>query len=300
MSLTVTMRGWSVVLAAACALVVGLPRAAGGAQLPAGTSVSGHGGSIGYSVGGSSSTWDPGRPGASGGGGAPAGGASGGGAAAQSFPAPVLLVQGTDAGGKCLEVSSGLFPTPEAAAAAQVAFQLAWYLLTGTHAFCALQSPPAGEAATPAPAAVPSPGTLATTFWERSGVDHLPTPEPSIRPGYALAGNPGYLQASAPMTATFAHQTPLGTLTISASATMWVDWGDSGTWSGPYASPGMPWPYGDVTHVWDDTGTYDVQVQYRWGATWSLGRTGGSLSGLSTSGSIPAFQVEELRSVRNR
>lgn len=285
---------------AAGALTVGLPPGVAGAQLGTGTSVSGHGGSIGYSVGGSGSTWDPGRPGASGGEAAQAGGGSGGGAGSQGFPAPVLLTEGTAAGGECLGVSLGYFPSPEAAAAADAAFQGGWHLLAGTYPFCGQEPAPAGHAVTPAHAEGPSPGTLATTFWEQSGVDHLPAPKPSIRPGYALAGNPGYLQASAPMTATFAHQTPVGTLTISASATMWVNWGDGGTWSGPYASPGGPWPYGTVIHVWDDTGAYDVEVQYRWGATWSLAGAGGSLSGLSTSGGIPAFQVRELRSVRNR
>jgi hypothetical protein len=128
----------------------------------------------------------------------------------------------------------------------------------------------------------------------------LPRPTPYIAPGYALTGNPGYLQTNAPTTQTFSAATPAGTLSITAEGSFLVNWGDGSGWTGPYDSPGAPWPTGQITHVWEDVGTYDVVTAEYWNATWSLAGQTGTLSALETYGSIPTFQVRQLEAVRNR
>lgn len=128
----------------------------------------------------------------------------------------------------------------------------------------------------------------------------LPHPAPHIAPGYALTGNPGYLQTNAPVARTFTAATPVGTLTITAQGSFVVNWGDGSGWTGPYRTPGAPWPNGQITHVWENVGTYDVVAVESWTATWSLAGQTGTLTKLETSGSIPAFQVRQLESVRNR
>lgn len=149
-------------------------------------------------------------------------------------------------------------------------------------------------------AVAPPPAVVAATYWQSKGVNSLPTPTPRIAPGYALTGNPGYLETGATMSRSFTDATPLGPLSISATGRIYVNWGDGSGWMGPYADPGRPWPTGDITHVWADVGRYDVAVVEQWSATWSLAGSRGSLSNLRTQASIPAFDVRQLESVRNR
>jgi hypothetical protein len=157
-----------------------------------------------------------------------------------------------------------------------------------------------GAQPTPAGAAPLPPGAIAGTFWAQHGVDLLGRPAPSIAPGYALAGKLGYLETHAPTTKQFSNPTPLGVLTISASGTFLVDWGDGTGQQGPYDTAGAPWPDGQITHAWDDIGHYDVNVVEVWSATWSLAGAHGTLAALRTEGTIPNFEVRQLESVRNR
>jgi hypothetical protein len=154
--------------------------------------------------------------------------------------------------------------------------------------------------APPAPTPATAPSTIAATWWQVNGEDILPRPAPYIAPGYALTGNPGYLQANAPTNQSFTASTPAGTLSITAQGSFLVDWGDGSGWTGPYDTPGAPWPTGQITHVWEDVGNYDVVTAEYWTATWSLAGQTGTLSALETYGSIPTFQVRELEAVRNR
>jgi hypothetical protein len=128
----------------------------------------------------------------------------------------------------------------------------------------------------------------------------LPRPAPYVAPGYALTGNAGYLQTNAPMTRSFTATTPAGALSITAQGSFLVNWGDGSGWTGPYRTPGAPWPSGQITHVWENVGTYDVVAVESWTATWSLAGQTGTLTALETFGSIPAFQVRQLEAVRNR
>ncbi len=144
-----------------------------------------------------------------------------------------------------------------------------------------------------------SPAGLAARVWSNQGTNLLPSPHPYIAPGEALAGLPGYLEVRAPLTATFSDPTRLGTLVVHARAVVYVNWGDSTPTTGPYHSPGAPWPNGTITHYWDYDGTYRITVSEDWSATWSLAGASGTLGGLQTYGTINNFHVGQLESVRN-
>ncbi|HWE54488.1 MAG TPA: hypothetical protein VG435_03205 [Acidimicrobiales bacterium] len=155
-----------------------------------------------------------------------------------------------------------------------------------------------GVAANPAPAKpVATPRTYAVQFWQTIP---LPAPKPSIPPGYALAGKTAYLVTHGQTRpAATTENTPLGPLTVSATGSYEVDWGDGSAprWTGPYAAEGEPYPNGQITHTFDDAGTFTVTVQETWTATWTLAGQTGVLTGLHTTGTIPGFQVQQAQAV---
>ncbi|MGH9067039.1 MAG: hypothetical protein ACRD0J_06075 [Acidimicrobiales bacterium] len=202
------------------------------------------------------------------------------------------------------------YPTPAPPGALGGAFSSQWQAVlnhfqlcpVGTKAPGASGSAPGAGGAAPPPGArvVVPPALIAATYWQAHGQNLLPRPRPEVAPGYALTGERAYMETGAPLTATFTDATPAGTLTITASGALYVDWGDGGGWTGPFRFPGRPWPGGRITHVYTQVGTYAVVVQERWTATWSLAGQGGGLAGLATEGSLPAFPARQLQSVRNR
>ena len=141
------------------------------------------------------------------------------------------------------------------------------------------------------------PGTLAVRFWRTIP---LPVPRPTIPPGYAVTGKTAYLVTNGTTApSVYRDNTPLGQLTIQATGTYVVDWGD-GTqpvWTGPYAAEGQSWPSGHITHTFDIAGTYTVAVQEDWTATWHLAGATGTLNGLHTTATIPNFAVRQLQAV---
>jgi len=157
---------------------------------------------------------------------------------------------------------------------------------------------PARPNQAPPPAPI-DPLTLAVRFWRTIP---LPVPHPRIPPGYAITGKTAFLVTdgtTAPPP--FTENTPLGALSVRASGTYLIDWGDGSTptWTGPYKQEGQPWPNGAISHVYENVGTYTVTVQEHWTATWSLAGASGTLAGLATTAAIPAFRVEQLQAVIN-
>ena len=128
----------------------------------------------------------------------------------------------------------------------------------------------------------------------------LPSPKPSVDPGYAVTGLRAYLETGNSVTHTFEPiGTVLGPLSISASSTYTVDWGD-GTTTGPHSSSGGKYPDGDITYVYRDVGTVDITVTQNWTATWSLAGQSGTISGLVSSGDLEDFDVREVQASRRR
>lgn len=128
----------------------------------------------------------------------------------------------------------------------------------------------------------------------------LPQPEPNVDPGYAVTGLRSYLETGNSTTHTFPPiATVLGPLSITATSTYTVDWGD-GTVTGPHASSGGKYPNGDITHVYQRTGVVDITVTQNWTASWSLAGQSGSITGLSSSGTLDDFAVNEVQASRRR
>lgn len=128
----------------------------------------------------------------------------------------------------------------------------------------------------------------------------LPQPQPNVDPGYAVTGMRAYLETGNSTTHTFDPiSTVLGPLSITASSTYTVDWGD-GTVTGPHSTSGGKYPDGDITHVYKDSAVVTITVTQNWTAQWSLAGQSGTITGLVSSGSLPDFAVREVQAVRKR
>lgn len=168
------------------------------------------------------------------------------------------------------------------------------WLTTVHYPACAANPNPAA----PRPAPI-DPVTLAVQFWRTIP---LPAPHPQIPPGYAITGKTAYLVTNGTTAPpVYTDNTPLGILTVQANGSYLIDWGDgtTPTWTGPYGQEGQPWPNGQITHVYENAGTYQVTVQEHWTATWRLAGATGTLAGLATTATIPAFRAEQLQAVIN-
>jgi hypothetical protein len=120
----------------------------------------------------------------------------------------------------------------------------------------------------------------------------LPLPLPYVQPDALPVGFEAFLETGAPTSQTFGPvDTPFGPLTLTATAQIYVDWDDpyddvDGE-HGPYTGQPGPHPDGEITHVYQHHGTYDIAVRYVWTANWSIGDTTGTIEGVETSGSYP-------------
>ncbi len=155
-------------------------------------------------------------------------------------------------------------------------------------------------------AALPACGAGGGNPSEQTAFDFLytyvtPDPEPWIAPGWGITGKASYLETRGPAThAPEPVDTPLGTLEVVFEATTFtVDWGD-GTGVDEFSSPGEPWPDGAASHVYVDTGVYDVVVAQRWQATWKLGERSGQVILTGAPSVIGEFPVDQLQAVRDR
>ncbi len=126
----------------------------------------------------------------------------------------------------------------------------------------------------------------------------LPTPQPKMSAPSGIAGASHQLDMQTPSAVSFSEAgTAFGELQVSARARFAVDWGD-GT-SDSYTTAGGPWPSSPVSHSWSKRGSYTVIVTAYWSAHWQLGGFSGDVGGLSTSGSIPNFEVGEIQATLN-
>ena len=156
-----------------------------------------------------------------------------------------------------------------------------------------------------------TPGLEAADLYRRIP---LPAPAPYVQPGSLPVGLDAYLETGAAPTGTYGPDpTPFGDLYLELDADIYVDWDDpyddvDGE-EGPYrvaiegggdrpARPG-PHPDGEITHLYQYDGFYEITVRYEWRATWSLGGDSGVLTGISTSGVYPApgFEVFSRQAV---
>lgn len=142
----------------------------------------------------------------------------------------------------------------------------------------------------------------------------LPVPVPHIQPGTLPVGFDAFLETGAPTTRTFGPKaTPFGDLTLTARAEVHVDWddphdgveGEEGPLvvvdeDGPRPARPGPHPDGEITHLYQHHGAYEIRVRYVWIADWRIGdQYAGTIPGAETTGTYPApgFEVYSRQAV---
>jgi hypothetical protein len=152
-----------------------------------------------------------------------------------------------------------------------------------------------GAPARPATAAGPTGAQAATEAWSHQV--HLPSPTLHVAPGEAMVGRLAYLEIDGPRTVGWTG-TALGqTITIKASSTYDVDWGDGHT-DTDLSTQGGPYPGGDITHSYTDAGQYALTVTQRWTASYLTVSTAGTIANvLHTEArlALPAIEVQATR-----
>jgi hypothetical protein len=129
----------------------------------------------------------------------------------------------------------------------------------------------------------------------------LPPPEPEIAPdGQAITGLAAFLETNGAVTHAIGPEpTALGPISVEATGTYWVDWGDGSPEAGPFAFEGEAYPTGRIWHHYRWTGNYTVTLRQRWSADWSLGGDSGTVEGLLTETTVPV-EVFEVQAVIRR
>jgi hypothetical protein len=146
------------------------------------------------------------------------------------------------------------------------------------------------------PAPVETRSMVAARYWEQVA---LPVPKPAIAPGRAITGKLAFLETNGKVSDLYTNSTVFGPVTIRATGSYTVDWGD-GTTTGPHSFEGGAWPDGKITHQYIKVGAYNVVVTEKWTANWSLDGESGTLRTLQTSGRIDNFPVEQIQAVIGR
>lgn len=152
---------------------------------------------------------------------------------------------------------------------------------------------PACPTTEPEPAPGPTPEQWVQEFLDRSAPE---PPEPSFIPPFGITGERMYLITEADTS--WQRQltdTPFGALTLTGTADITVDWGDDTT-TGPHTQPGIAWPDGQINHVWQYTGTYDIVVTYNWDIDWAYASTTGTLT-LDQTTTLTEYPVIEVQPV---
>ena len=128
----------------------------------------------------------------------------------------------------------------------------------------------------------------------------IPNPEISAKNG-GICGVVHTLDLHIPATRTYTYpNTDFGGVMIIVHGIPTVDWGDGKKVT--YKNTGAPYPNSDIGHSWTTAGKYNINVTTRWSAEWTVltpeGETyGGILSNLTTTGSIPNFNVLQAQAV---
>lgn len=132
---------------------------------------------------------------------------------------------------------------------------------------------------------------LAENYFRRI---QLPVPRPVMSAPSGITGAVHQMNMQIPATISLVEGgTAFGDLEVSARGRFVVDWGDGTTDS--YLVTGASWPASPITHSWTKRGNYTVVVTAHWEANWRLGGFSGVVGNLTTTGSIPAFEVGEIQ-----
>lgn len=133
----------------------------------------------------------------------------------------------------------------------------------------------------------------AVTAWRYQ--TRVATPQPFVQAGRAIPGLLTYLETGMDLTMNQTVESPAGPLLLHGTATLTIDWGDGETDVG-MANAGGPYPDGQVTHHYPNSGLYDITVTANWLITYNLAGATGVIP-LQTVGVLPEFPVTALRAV---
>jgi hypothetical protein len=209
---------------------------------------------------------------------------------------PAGTLRGLWGGGYCVEVDYDVTPTPE-----QEALLLDWIT---QHGLC----PEPGDGNPPSAPTEPDPPPSMTEeelVAEASDVwveVPLATPDPEIAPGFMLVGKYAFLEPHTSLERVEAStDTPIGLLELRADSHYRVDWDDADSpgWR-DYFVEGAPWPDGQIRHLYQHAGVYDVTVEQVWQAEWRI--AGGEWNTIDLqrqrAATIEDFEVIEVQAVR--
>ena len=144
----------------------------------------------------------------------------------------------------------------------------------------------------------PDPTGAVRALWASTSL--LPDTELYVAPGWALAGQPAFLEirGDRTMETTQSLPAPFGvSATLTASATYTIHWGD-GEETAAVQTAGGPWPDGDLRHVYTDAEGLEITVVAEWSGEWRIGAgPARPLPALQVEHSLP-IEVREWRAVR--
>jgi hypothetical protein len=133
--------------------------------------------------------------------------------------------------------------------------------------------------------------------------DDMPRPTVEVPPGYALTGMEAYLVTNhqleyGPVTHTVDLGIAVLDVIVTATGVTEVDWGD-GTVA-TYHTPGTPWPDGNVTHTYRDTGIVTISVTDIWQVTYRVPALGieDTVTAPLPTRTLDDFEVQQVQAVR--
>ena len=159
-------------------------------------------------------------------------------------------------------------------------------------------TPPAAQAPNnpqTTPAAPAPPQEVIDTVWNWTYRTPVATPQPYVQAGRAIPGLLTYLETGMNLTMTETVASPAGPLQINGTATLTIDWGDGETDTN-ITNPGGPYPDGQLTHHYPNSGEYTITVTANWLINYNLNGTTGIIP-ITTTGTLPNFPVTALRAV---
>ncbi len=118
----------------------------------------------------------------------------------------------------------------------------------------------------------------------------LPIPKPSFDPPFTLVSVPAFLSSGATLSDHLDLSTPIGRVIADATGTLDINFGD-GTSDLSTNLLGGPYPTGNITHTWSNTGCYLVDVTVDWTVLYQTPNGTGQINGLTTDATIPNYCV---------
>lgn len=139
------------------------------------------------------------------------------------------------------------------------------------------------------------PPEITQTIWNWTHRTPVATPKPFVQAGRGIPGILTYLQTGMNLNINETVPSPAGPLQINGTATLTINWGD-GEVQNDITNPGGPYPQGQLTHHYPNTGQYTITITANWLINYNINGTTGTIP-ITTTGTLPNFPVTALRAV---